>query len=102
MTFEELNLIPPILKALDAQGYKNPTPIQEQSISVVLEGKDLLGTAQTGTGKQAAFALPILQLLYKSNPAPKGHRLRALVLSPTRELAIQIKDSFISYGDFLV
>ncbi len=101
MTFEELNLIPPILKALTAQGYETPTPIQEQSIGVVLEGKDLLGTAQTGTGKTAAFALPILQLLYKSSPAPKGHRLRALVLSPTRELAIQIKDSFISYGRFL-
>jgi ATP-dependent RNA helicase RhlE len=101
MIFEELKLIPPILKALDAQGYKNPTPIQEQSISVVLDGHDLLGTAQTGTGKTAAFALPILQLLSNAGPAPRGHRLRALVLSPTRELAIQIKDSFVSYGRFL-
>lgn len=101
MTFDDLNLIPPILKALNAQGYKEPTPIQEKAIGPVLEGKDLLGTAQTGTGKTAAFALPILQMLQNGNPVPKAHRLRALVLSPTRELAIQIKDSFVSYGKHL-
>lgn len=101
MLFNELNLIPPILKALNDQGYKEPTPIQEKSIGIVLSGKDLLGTAQTGTGKTAAFAVPILQLLAGEKPVQKGHRLRALVLSPTRELAIQIKDSFIAYGRHL-
>jgi ATP-dependent RNA helicase RhlE len=101
MLFEELNIITPILRALSDQGYKTPTPIQEQSIGVILEGKDLLGTAQTGTGKTAAFAIPILQKLQDAKPAPRDHRLRALVLSPTRELAIQIKDSFVSYGRHL-
>lgn len=96
MLFEELNLIPPILNALKRKGYKNPTPIQEQSIGAILDGKDLLGTAQTGTGKTAAFALPILQKL--ANSKSREHKLRALVLSPTRELAIQIKDNFIAYG----
>lgn len=98
MTFEELNIIPPILKALSAQGYETPTPIQEKSIGVLLEGRDLLGTAQTGTGKTAAFAIPILQQLQNLQTVSREHRLRALVLSPTRELAIQIKDSFVSYG----
>lgn len=101
MTFDELNLNPQILKALKAEGYNKPTPIQEKAIGPVLEGKDILGTAQTGTGKTAAFALPILQMLQDGNPVPKAHRLRALVLSPTRELAIQIKDNFVAYGKFL-
>lgn len=101
MLFEELNIIPPILKALNDQGYKIPTPIQEQSIGVILDGKDLLGTAQTGTGKTAAFAVPILQLLQNTQTNSREHKLRALVLSPTRELAIQIKDSFVAYGRHL-
>lgn len=99
MLFKELNLIEPILKALDTEGYTTPTPIQEQSIPVVLEGRDLLGCAQTGTGKTAAFAIPMLQLLdasKKANPNQKG--IKALILTPTRELAIQIDESFAAYG----
>lgn len=104
MTFTELNLIDPLLQALDTEGYTIPTPIQQQSIPIVLEGKDLLGCAQTGTGKTAAFALPILQLLSKdalklssSGPLP----IRCLILTPTRELAIQIGESFTAYGRHL-
>ena len=99
MTFEELNLIEPILKALRTEGYERPTPIQEQAIPIVLEGKDLQGCAQTGTGKTAAFAIPILQLLAQ-NPAPAQGRkaIRSLILTPTRELAIQIGESFTAYG----
>lgn len=101
MLFKDLNIIPPILKALEEAGYKEPTPVQEQSVGVILDGHDLLGTAQTGTGKTAAFAIPILQKLQSEKPVSKDHRLRALVLSPTRELAIQTKDSFIKYGRHL-
>jgi ATP-dependent RNA helicase RhlE len=97
MTFEQLNLINPILKALQEEGYTSPTPIQEQSIPIVLNGKDLLGCAQTGTGKTAAFSIPILQKLYKTE---KNKGIKALVLTPTRELAIQIDDSFKAYGRF--
>lgn len=101
MTFKELNLIAPILQALEAEGYTNPTPIQEASIPIILQGKDLLGCAQTGTGKTAAFAVPMLQLLNEM-PAEKGHRtIKALVLTPTRELAIQIGESFATYGKHL-
>lgn len=101
MLFENLNLIEPILKALKNEGYTNPTPIQEQAIPVVLEGKDLLGCAQTGTGKTAAFAIPILQLLHKQKKAQRGPKqIKALILTPTRELAIQIGESFMSYGEF--
>jgi ATP-dependent RNA helicase RhlE len=89
----------PILQALQQEGYEQPTPIQQQSIPVVLEGRDLLGCAQTGTGKTAAFAIPILQLLHKR--APQGKQVRALILTPTRELAIQIEESFNAYGRFL-
>lgn len=96
LTFENLNLIEPLLKAVKNEGYTNPTPIQEQSIPVVLERKDLLAIAQTGTGKTAAFALPILQLLHGKNNGPRT--LKSLILSPTRELAIQIAESFASYG----
>ena len=95
MTFEQLDLISPILKALQEEGYTSPTPIQEQSIPIVLKGKDLLGCAQTGTGKTAAFSIPILQKLYKSE---KNRGIKALVLTPTRELAIQIEESFTSRG----
>lgn len=97
MTFEQLNLINPILKALQEEGYTSPTPIQEQSIPIVLNGKDLLGCAQTGTGKTAAFSIPILQKLYKTE---KNKGIKALVLTPTRELAIQIDESFKAYGRF--
>ncbi len=99
MSFQDLNLIEPILNALNTEGYTTPTPIQEEAIPVLLEGKDLLGCAQTGTGKTAAFAIPILQLLYnhKENYNDSG-KIKALILTPTRELAIQIGESFMAYG----
>lgn len=97
MTFENLNLIEPILRALQQEGYTSPTPIQEQSIPILLQGKDLLGCAQTGTGKTAAFSIPILQKLYKTDHR-KG--IKALILTPTRELAIQIDESFEAYGKY--
>ncbi|WP_031525574.1 DEAD/DEAH box helicase [Dyadobacter crusticola] len=99
MTFQELTLIEPITKALKEEGYNTPTPIQAKAIPIILEQKDLLGCAQTGTGKTAAFAIPMLQLLYNK---PVGNserqRIRALILTPTRELAIQIGESFAAYG----
>lgn len=102
MSFEKLNLIEPISRALKAEGYTTPTPIQEQSIPVLLERKDLLGCAQTGTGKTAAFAIPILQLLHQDELYVKGAQgIKALILTPTRELAIQIGDSFKAYGKYL-
>jgi ATP-dependent RNA helicase RhlE len=101
MTFENLNLIEPILKALKIEGYTQPTPIQAQSIPLILQKKDLLGCAQTGTGKTAAFAIPMLQLLHTKQGAEKGPRnIKALILTPTRELAIQIDESFAAYGKF--
>lgn len=102
MLFEELNLIEPILKALKSEGYTTPTPIQQQAIPVILQKKDLLGCAQTGTGKTAAFATPILQLLQADPHYGKEPRsIKTLVLTPTRELAIQIGESFAVYGRFL-
>src|SRR6186713_1051387 len=102
MSFEKLNLIEPIYRALKSEGYTKPTPIQEQSIPVLLERKDLLGCAQTGTGKTAAFAIPILQLLHQDELFKKGPAgIKALILTPTRELAIQIGESFSAYGKFL-
>jgi ATP-dependent RNA helicase RhlE len=98
--FEDLPLIEPLLRAVREEGYDRPTPIQHQTIRPVLEGKDLLGCAQTGTGKTAAFALPILQRL-QSVPVPNPRHVRVLVLSPTRELASQIGDSFARYGRHL-
>lgn len=101
MLFEQLGLIEPILKALQKEQYTTPTPIQEQAIPCALAGKDILGLAQTGTGKTAAFAIPVLQQLAEAK-ASKGYRhTRALVLTPTRELAVQISESFESYGRFL-
>jgi len=89
----------PLLKALHQKGYQNPTPIQQQAIPVALEGRDILGLAQTGTGKTAAFALPILQLLATAgNNTNSKRKIRALILTPTRELAIQIADCFREYG----
>lgn len=101
MVFEELQLIEPILKALKEEGYTTPTPIQKKSIPIVLEGTDLLGCAQTGTGKTAAFAIPIIQLLYnqKTN-GERSNKIHALIVTPTRELAIQIGESFASYGRY--
>ena len=101
MNFAELGLCPPLLQALTAEGYTTPTPIQLQAIPHVLAGRDVQGIAQTGTGKTAAFALPILHRLAASprRAAPGG--CRVLVLSPTRELASQIADSFRAYGKFM-
>jgi len=101
LSFQELNLIEPISKALTTEGYTIPTPIQQQAIPVVLEGRDLLGCAQTGTGKTAAFAIPILQNLYNTKHEEKGAwNIKALILTPTRELAIQIDESFAAYGKY--
>ncbi len=101
MIFKNLNIIEPILKALKVEGYVNPTPIQEKAIPAILEGKDLEGCAQTGTGKTAAFTIPILQLLYNNKLVSKGPKnIKALVLAPTRELAIQIRESFNAYGKY--
>ena len=98
MSFELLNVADPILRALQEEGYTTPTPIQQQSIPIVLEGNDLLGCAQTGTGKTAAFAIPIIQLLASTPERSNKRRIRSLILTPTRELAIQIGDSFKAYG----
>lgn len=100
MKFKELNIIEPILKALEKEAYENPTPIQEKAIPSILDHRDLLGCAQTGTGKTAAFAVPILQLLQQKPQEPGRRRIKALILTPTRELAIQIYDSFRTYGQF--
>lgn len=98
MTFESLQISKPILKALQEEGYTQPTPIQEQAIPLVLEGNDILGCAQTGTGKTAAFAIPIIQLLSKTPVNEKKRLIRCLIVTPTRELAIQIGESFDAYG----
>jgi ATP-dependent RNA helicase RhlE len=101
MTFESLGLIEPILKALQHEDYEKPTPIQAKAIPYILEQRDLLGCAQTGTGKTAAFALPVIQLLSKkTHQGHKARHIRALALTPTRELAIQIHESFQAYGKF--
>ena len=99
MKFEELNIIEPILRAIKNNGYEKATPIQEQAIPVLLEGRDLLGCAQTGTGKTCAFAVPILQKLQEKKCQPRV--IRALILTPTRELAAQIYDNFVSYGKYV-
>src|SRR5215471_7506461 len=102
MRFEDLHLIEPLVRAVRSEGYSTPTPIQERAIPHVLAGKDVLGCAQTGTGKTAAFALPILQRLAANHPDRAAARpIRVLVLSPTRELASQIADSFGAYGRHL-
>lgn len=102
MLFTDLKLIEPILRALNEEGYTQPTPIQEQAIPFILNGRDLLGCAQTGTGKTAAFAIPMLQLLTKPYAQKPGQKnIRALILTPTRELAIQIEESFNAYGRHL-
>ncbi|MCG7382084.1 DEAD/DEAH box helicase [Paenibacillus sp. ACRRY] len=101
MKFKDLNIIPPILEGLNKANYTNPTPIQEQAIPAVLAGRDLLGCAQTGTGKTAAFSVPIIQLLSQKAGGPRqGRRIRSLILSPTRELAIQIADNIKTYSRY--
>ncbi len=101
MTFKDLAIIEPILKALQEEGYTHPTPIQEQAIPILLNRKDLLGCAQTGTGKTAAFTIPILQHLYNSKGDTKGKRkIKSLIVTPTRELAIQINENINNYAKY--
>jgi len=103
LSFNDLQLIEPVLQALSKEGYSHPTPIQQQSIPVILQKRDLLGCAQTGTGKTAAFVIPTLQLMFEQLQANGGgqHRINALILTPTRELAIQIGESIQAYGRYL-
>lgn len=98
MSFQSLNLSPEILKALTEEGYTDPTPIQSQAIPIALKGTDLLGCAQTGTGKTAAFSIPILQNLAKKPDNRSDRKIRCLIVTPTRELAIQIDESLSNYG----
>ncbi|SFJ03660.1 ATP-dependent RNA helicase RhlE [Terrisporobacter glycolicus] len=99
MQFTDLDIIRPIQKALKEEGYIKPTPIQSKSITPLLEGRDLLGCAQTGTGKTAAFAIPIIQQIYNDKKTLKGKRtIKAVILAPTRELAIQIEENFVAYA----
>ncbi len=100
MQFKELNIIPDILKALEKENYAVPTPIQEEAIPIILSGRDVLGCAQTGTGKTAAFAIPTLQLLSKEVSPAHEQKIRALIVTPTRELAIQIYENFRIYGKY--
>ncbi|MDZ7739737.1 MAG: DEAD/DEAH box helicase [Bacteroidales bacterium] len=101
MQFEKLNIIEPVLRALREENYIEPTPIQARAIPLILNRKDILGSAQTGTGKTAAFAIPILQHLHARNGHDRGaRRIRSLVITPTRELAIQIGESFTTYGRY--
>jgi ATP-dependent RNA helicase RhlE len=101
MKFESLNIIDPILRALKTKGYVEPSPIQEKTIPLLLDSKDVIGIAQTGTGKTAAFVVPVLQKLHERSNGPRSKNPRALILAPTRELAIQIGMSFTDYGRFL-
>ena len=98
--FDELGLSDELLRAVKSEGYTTPTPVQALSIPPLLEGRDVLGVAQTGTGKTAAFALPVLQVMSRSRPQGKRF-IRALVLSPTRELAAQIDERFSVYSEHL-
>src|SRR5438552_9910403 len=102
-SFDELGLRPELLRAVAEAGYTTPTPIQSQAIPTILQGLDVLGGAQTGTGKTAGFALPILQKLAPmatASPSPARHPVRALILTPTRELAVQVEESFRTYGKY--
>ena len=104
MSFADLGLMPELLRAVAETGYTEPTPIQAQAIPIVLQGKDVLGGAQTGTGKTAGFTLPLLQRLARhanSSPSPAKHPVRALILAPTRELAMQVHESVVTYSKFL-
>ncbi len=103
MRFEDISLIPPVLRALKDKNYSEPTPIQAKAIPLVLQRKDLLGCAQTGTGKTAAFAIPIIQLVHQIEKRQKGHHtLRALIVTPTRELAIQIDENIEAYAKYTI
>src|SRR5438552_14755731 len=99
--FKNLNLSEPLMRALMKKGYTEPTPIQQKAIPVILEGNDIFGCAQTGTGKTAAFALPILQMLDAKQHPHQRSVIKALILAPTRELALQISQSFTDYGSNL-
>ncbi|HUE64203.1 MAG TPA: DEAD/DEAH box helicase [Rhizomicrobium sp.] len=101
MTFASLGIAEPILRALSGENYTNPTPIQAKAVPVLLAGRDLLGIAQTGTGKTAAFGIPLLQRLSVGHVPPQAKQARALILAPTRELAVQIEQSLRTYGRFL-
>ena len=109
MSFNNLQLLEPLLNALRQEGYSKPTPVQEQAIPMILQGRDLLGCAQTGTGKTAAFAIPLLQLVHLKKQIDDrqttGHLqkrgIQTLILTPTRELAIQVEESLRTYGRFL-
>ena len=101
MLFKDLDIIKPILKAVEEAGYEKPTEIQENSIPVVLKGKDILGCAQTGTGKTAAFAIPILQNIVRDKEKNNERNIKALIVAPTRELAIQIEENFAMYSKYL-
>lgn len=100
MTFKELNIIQPILKAVEEKGYNTPTPIQEKAIPVALSGKDVLGCAQTGTGKTASFAIPLIQLLHTKKSGINRQGIQALILTPTRELALQISECIDDYAKY--
>ena len=100
MTFQQLNISQPVLKALEEKQFSTPTSIQQHAIPVALGGRDILGLAQTGTGKTAAFAIPVIEHLYRKSQAEKTRSIRALVLTPTRELAIQIEEAFAAYGKY--
>ncbi|MEO0764230.1 MAG: DEAD/DEAH box helicase, partial [Pseudomonadota bacterium] len=98
--FQSLNLAAPVAKALKAEGYETPTPIQSQAIPPALEGRDILGVAQTGTGKTAAFSLPLLDRLARDRREPEERSARVLVLAPTRELAAQVAENFDTYTKY--
>src|SRR6056300_1104333 len=100
MTFKELGLLPSILRTLEEQGYEKPTPIQQQSIPILLKKRDLLGCAQTGTGKTAAFTIPILQHLNAEVDFNQRKKIRSLIITPTRELALQINENIIAYAKY--
>ena len=100
MNFEQLGLAEPLLQAIRKQGYESPSPIQQQAIPVILKGHDVLASAQTGTGKTGAFALPLIQRLMQK-PKAKGNHTLALILTPTRELAAQVHASIVEYSEFL-
>ncbi len=101
MLFKDLNIIEPILKSIEEAGYEKPTAIQEKSIPAILDGKDILGCAQTGTGKTAAFAIPILQSIIEEKKVDNERKLKALIVAPTRELAIQIGENVTTYSKYL-
>lgn len=101
MLFKDLNISAPILRAVQDEGYLSPTPIQEKSIPIILRGQDIIGCAQTGTGKTAAFSIPILQILSAEDKINRSKKIRCLILTPTRELAIQIQESLENYGKYL-